>query len=124
MNLSEDRGTPGQRMGGTLAPDGSFVMLLGLGLGANGNCAAIGVGTVEGAFAEDNSTIDDGVIIYEWAGGCQVGDVSIGASLRLETDYDASRAGDYDISSVTPEEPIDDEGAEVDPDEPENEHAI
>ena len=124
VNLSEDRGTPGQRMGGTLAPDGSFVMLSGLAVGAEGSCAAIGVGTVEGQFAEDNSTIDDGVIVFEWGAGCQVGEVTIASSLRLETDYDAVRTGDFDISSVTPEEPIDDEGVEVDPTDPEDEHAL
>lgn len=124
VNLSEDRGTPGQRMGGTLAPDGGFVMLSGLAVGAEGACAAIGVGTVEGKFAEDNSTIDEGVVVYEWGAGCQIGDVTITSGLRLETDYAARRAGDFDISSVMPEEPIDDEGAEVDPELPEDDHAI
>ncbi len=123
VNLSEERGEPGQRMGGILDPDGHFTMLSGLAVGGEGACAAIGVGTVQGAFAEDNSTIDEGVIAFEWGAGCAIGEVIITSSLRLETDYDAVRSGDYDISSVTPEEPIDDEGAEVDPEEPDEDYA-
>ena len=124
VNLSEDRGTPGQRMGGFLDPDGHFTMLSGLAVGGEGACAAIGVGTVEGAFAEDNSTIDEGVIAYEWGAGCAIGEVIITGSLRLETDYAATRTGDYDVSSVTPEEPIDADGAEVDPEEPDEDYAV
>ncbi len=123
VNLSEDRGEAGQRMGGTLDPDGHFTMLSGLAVGGEGACAALGIGTVEGAFAEDNSTIDAGVVAFEWGAGCAIGEVIITGSLRLETDYEASRSGDYDISSVTPEEPIDAEGAEVDPDEPDEDYA-
>ncbi|MCP4805221.1 MAG: hypothetical protein GY913_02990 [Proteobacteria bacterium] len=123
VNLSEDRGTPGQRMGGELSDDGGFVMLAGLAVGGEGACAALGVGTVEGLFAEDNSTVDEGVIAYEWAAGCVIGEATISGTLRLETDYTAVRSGDYDISSVTPEEPIDSEGSEVDPDEPDEDYA-
>lgn len=123
VNLSEDRGTPGQRMGGELSADGGFVMLSGLAVGGEGSCAAIGVGTVEGIFAADNSTIDEGVIAYEWGAGCVIGEATIGGTLRLETDYEAVRSGDFDISSVTPEEPIDSEGAEVDPTEPDEDYA-
>ena len=124
VNLDEERGTPGQRMGGTLYEDGSFAMLAGVAVGAQGSCAALGVATVEGAFDSEAAAIDDGTIVYAWAGGCQVGEVTIGLELRIETDYTATRVGDYDISSVTPEEPIDDEGDEVDPELPEEEHAV
>ncbi len=124
VNLDEERGNPGQRMGGTLFEDGTLEMLAGLAVGAQGSCAAIGVATVEGAFDEEATEIQDGMVVYTWAGGCQVGEVTIGVELRLETDFTATRVGDYDISSVTPEEPIDDEGVEVDPEDPEEEHAV
>lgn len=123
VNLDPELGTPGQRMGGTLYGDGSFVMLSGLGLATNENCAVLGVGTVEGTFDATNS-IQDGVIAYEWGAGCGVGEVVITGSLRLETDYTATRVGDYDVSSVTPEEPIDEEGAQVDPEQPEDDHSV
>ena len=42
----------------------------------------------------------------------------MGLSLRLESDFTARRTGDYDVSSVTPEAPIDEEGEPVDPEEP------
>jgi len=124
VNLDDERGTPGQRMGGTMAEDGSFEMLAGLAVGAQGSCAALAVATVEGAFDSEAANIDDGMLVYEWAGGCQVGEVTIGTSLRLETDFSATRVGDYDVSSVTPEEPIDEEGAEVDPELPDEEAAV
>ncbi len=124
VNLDLDSENPGQRMGGVLNDDGSFDMLSGLGLAANGNCAAIGVGTVTGWFSEDNQAIEDGVITYAWAGGCSVDGVEIGVSFRLETDYSATRVGDYDVSSVTPEEPIDEEGEEVDPERPDEGYAM
>jgi len=121
VNLDQERGTPGQRMGGVLREDGGFEMLSGLALGANGPCAAIGVGTVTGAFVDENTAIEDGVITYTWLGACDLGTVTVGTELRLETDYTAARAGDYDVSSVTPEEPIDEEGEQVDPGQPEGE---
>lgn len=124
VNLDMERGIPGQRMGGILDPDGSFGMLSGLSLGANEACAVLGVGTVTGAFNADASAIEGAVIAFEWAAGCVVGDVAIGSTLRLETDCAATRTGEYDVSSVTPEPPIDEEGAEVDPEEPEEEYEV
>lgn len=124
VNLDTEHGTPGQRMGGTLDNDRSFTMLSGLGLSGNGNCAAIGVGTVVGQFTEDASEILDGMLVYEWAGGCSIDGVDIGVALRLETDVTAVRTGDYDVSSVTPEEPIDEDGQTVDPDEPQDGHSL
>ncbi len=118
-----DHGTPGQRMGGTLEDDGSFAMLSGLGLTGNGNCAAIGVGTVTGSFNDDATEIVDGVVTYAWAGGCSVDGVEIGVSLRLESDFTAQRTGDYDISSVDADEPIDEEGGTVDPEDPDEGYA-
>ena len=122
VNLDLDSPNPGQRMGGFLAADGSFEMLAGLAVGAQGSCAALGVATVAGSFDEVDD-VTDGVIAYEWAGGCAIGEVVIGTSLRIETDYVATRTGDLDLSSVTPEEPIDEEGAEVDPDSPDESYA-
>ena len=122
VNLDLESPNPGQRMGGFLTADGSFEMLAGLAVGAQGSCAALGVATVEGAFDEANE-IQDGVIAYEWAGGCAIGEVVIGTSLRIETDYVATRTGDLDLSSVTPEEPIDEEGIEVDPESPDESYA-
>lgn len=120
VNLDQERGEPGQRMGGSMLADGSFTMLSGLGLGNNGICQVLGVGTVEGQFSEDNAAIEDGVVSFTWAGQCQLGDnLTVHSELRLETDFTASRTGDYDVSSVTPEAPIDEEGEEVDPEEPE-----
>ncbi len=121
VNLDRERGNPGQRMGGVLAEDGSFEMLAGLALGANGPCAAIGVGTVTGAFVDENTAIESGVLTYTWLGACDLGTVTVGTSLRVETDYSAARSGDYDVSSVTPEAPIDEQGEQVDPGQPEGE---
>jgi hypothetical protein len=123
VNLDGERGTLGQRMGGTLQEDGTFSMLSGLALGGKDNCAALGVGTVEGKFNAANTAIGDGVIALEWAAGCQVGEVTIGTTLRLETDFTAARTGDLDLSSVTPDEPIDEDGDVVDPDAPDDEYA-
>lgn len=124
VNLDPAHGTPGQRMGGVLEDDGSFAMLSGLAVDGNGNCAALGVGTVTGRFTADGGAIEGGVIAYEWAGGCQVGEVDIGVSLRLESDFTAVRTGDYDVSAVTPEEPIDEEGGTVDPEEPDEGYGV
>lgn len=123
VNLDPERGLPGQRMGGTMADDRSFAMLSGLGIGGNELCAAIGVGTVAGAFNDDATAIVDGVITYAWAGGCTIGE-GVGLSLRLETDFTATRTGDYDVGSVTPEEPIDEEGEPVDPEDPDEGHQV
>jgi hypothetical protein len=122
VNLDQEHGEPGQRLGGLLDDDGTFEMLSGIGVGISGNCAAIGVGTVTGKFGSRNTEIYDGVITYEYAGGCQIGDATIGGTLRLETDYSASRVGPYDISSVDAEEPIDEDGGEVDPEDPEHQY--
>lgn len=123
VNLDEEHGTPGQRLGGLLDDDGSFSMLSGLALDGNGNCAVLGVGLVEGVFNADATAIEDGVITYAWAAGCKVGDATISGSLRVETDFTAERTGDYDVSGVTPEEPIDEEGDPVDPEDPDESYA-
>lgn len=115
VNLDPDRGEPGQRMGGRMTNAGTFAMLSGLDLAGNGHCAAIGVGVVQGTFSATNDRVDDGVISYEWTGGCEIGPLLIGANLRLETDYTAVRIGDLDLSSVEPEPPIDEEGEIVEP---------
>ncbi len=119
VNLDLERGEPGQRMGGTLDSSGAFQMLSGLGVAGNNGCAALAVGTVDGGFSADATQIPDGVIAYEWAGGCHIGDATISTTFRLESDFTAARTGDYDVSSVTPEEPIDAEGQVVDPEQPE-----
>jgi hypothetical protein len=93
-------------------------MLAGLGVGGNGNCSALGVGTVVGAFAEDNQAVESGIVRYEWAGGCHVGEVDVGVAIKLESDFTAARAGDYDVSTVEAAEPIDEEGTVVDPEQP------
>jgi hypothetical protein len=123
VNLDVEDENAGVRIGGLLEADGTYAMLSGLALGANEACAAIGVGTVTGAFSADATTMEDGVIAYGWAGGCVIDGVEIGVSIRLETDFTATRTGDYDVSTVTPEEPIDDEGEVIDPEEPEEEYA-
>jgi len=123
VNLDVEDENAGVRIGGLLEADGTYAMLSGLALGANEACAAIGVGTVTGAFSADATTMEDGVIAYGWAGGCVIEGVEIGVAIRLETDFTAARTGDYDVSTVTPEEPIDDEGEVVDPEEPEEEYA-
>ena len=125
VNLDLERGTPGQRMGGTLDQSGSgaFSMLSGLGVaGANG-CAEAAVGTVTGSFSADGSgapdaAINDGIIAYQWGGGCQIGDATISTTFRLESDFTAARTGAYDVSSVTPAAPIDAAGDPVDPAQP------
>ena len=124
VNLDLERGTPGQRMGGLLDETGAFTMLSGLAVGGDGGCAALGVGTVEGQFSEDNTEIIDAVIRYAWAGGCSIDGVDIGVSFRLESDAVATRTGDYDVSSVTPEDPIDEEGEPVDPGDPGEGYAV
>ena len=73
---------------------------------------------VVGAFSADAAEIPDGIIAYEWSGGCQIGEATIATTFRLESDFTAARTGDYDVSSVTPEEPIDAEGEVVDPETP------
>ncbi len=123
VNLDVEDENAGVRIGGVLEPDGRFSMLSGLALGANSNCLAIGIGTVTGYFADDATTMEDGIIHYDWAGGCVIGEVEIGVAIRLETDFTATRTGDYDVSTVTPEEPIDDEGEVVDPEDPNEEYA-
>ena len=122
VNLDLESPNPGQRMGGFLNAGGAFEMLAGLAVGAQGSCAALGVATVEGSF-DDARDVKDGIIAYEWGGGCAIGEVVIGTSLRIETDFMATRTGELDLSSVTPEEPIDEEGAEVDPDSPDDSYA-
>ncbi len=124
VNLDQELGTPGQRLGGLLEDDGTFSMLSGLAVGVNADCAAVGVGTVDGRFSLDAQEIEDGVITYAWAAGCSVGGVAIGASLRLETDFTAVRTGDYDVSSVEAEEPIDESGEPVDPLQPEEGYGV
>lgn len=113
VNLDQERGQPGQRMGGALNNDGTFTMLAGVAVDGNKYCAALGVAAVEGRFGLLNTTIADGVIAYEFNGGCQFGKVEVGVKVRLETDYTATRVGDLDLSTVTPEPPIDEEGEEV-----------
>ncbi|MCB9796393.1 MAG: hypothetical protein H6741_27165 [Alphaproteobacteria bacterium] len=124
VNLDLERGEPGQRLGGLLEDDGTYAMLAGLAVGGDENCAALGVGAVTGAFTDDNQAMVDGILAYAWAGGCQVGDVQVGVSIRLETDFSATRTGDYDVSSVTPEEPIDEDGQVVDPDDPDSSYSV
>jgi len=122
VNLDLDSDNAGQRMGGILNPDGSFDMLAGLAVAGNGHCAVLGVATVEGIF-DANNDIQEGVIAYEWAAGCQVDEVVIGTTLRLETDFTTLRTGDLDLSSVAPEEPIDEDGIEIDPGRPDGAYA-
>lgn len=118
VNLDLERGEPGQRMGGTINSAGALEMVSGLGVAGDNGCAALAVGTVTGAFSADAIEIPDGIIAYEWSGGCQIGEATIATTLRLESDFTAARTGDYDVSSVTPEEPIDAEGEVVDPETP------
>jgi hypothetical protein len=106
VDLDPERGTVGERLGGTMADDGTFTMLSGLDVDGNGNCAAIGVGTVLGTFSSTNDAIDLGVVAYEWSGGCEIGGIGIGAKLRLETDYTALRTGPLDLSAVDAEPPV------------------
>jgi hypothetical protein len=113
VDLDQERGVPGQRLGGTMADDGSFTMLSGLDLSGNDACAQIGVGTVLGTFTATNDAIEGGVVAYEWSGGCEIAGVGIGAKLRLETDYTAVRTGDLDLSSVEADPPVTTSGAET-----------
>ena len=123
VNLDTEVGTPGQRMGGRLDDFGKLEMLAGLQLAGNENCAAIGVGSVHGTMSLDNKRVESGIVRYEWGGGCNIDGVEIGASFKLETDFVATRTGDLDLSSVTPEPPMDDDGDEVDPENPDEEYA-
>ena len=118
INLDGERGALGERMGGTQDDAGRFEMLAGLDLDGNEACASIGVGTVRGAFTPEND-ITDGVIAFEWAAGCQFGEVVLTGSVRLETDVEGMRTGPLDLSGLQPEPPIDEEGEEVDPEAPE-----
>lgn len=119
VNLDLERGEPGQRMGGLLEEDGSFEMLSGLAIAGDNGCAALAVGTVTGTFSADATRVEDAMLVYEWAAGCQIGEVTVGTTLRIESDCTAVRTGEYDVSSVTPEEPIDEEGDPIDPEAPE-----
>jgi hypothetical protein len=123
VNLDVEDENAGARLGGLLDENSAFTMLSGLALSGNEHCAAIGVGVVTGTFNADATAIESGIIAYGWAAGCDIDGTQIGASLRIETDYTAVRTGDYDVSSVTPEEPIDEEGEVVDPEEPEEGYA-
>lgn len=123
VNLDVEDENAGVRIGGILETDKTFAMLSGLQLGGNENCLALGVGTVTGRFSADATAIEDGIITYAWAGGCKIGEVDIGVEIRLETDFTTIRVSDYDVSSVTPEEPINDEGEVIDPEAPEEEYA-
>lgn len=100
VNLDEERGELGQRMGGLMQDDGSFDMLSGLVVNAGANCLAIGVGAVTGNFTAENDAVVEGVVAFQWNAGCQIAGVEIGGELRLETDYTATRTGDLDLSSV------------------------
>lgn len=123
VNLDVEDESAGARLGGLMDENSLFTMLSGLALSGNEHCLAVGIGTVTGNFNADATAIESGIITYGWAAGCAVDGVEIGASLGIETDYTATRTGDYDVSSVTPEEPIDEEGEVVDPEEPEEEYA-
>lgn len=116
INLDDERGQAGQRMGGLMTEEGDVEMLAGLALGADNNCAAIGVGAVFGKFDDANEVIDDGTIAYEWGAGCVIGSFILTGSLRLETDYSAFRYSDLDLSTVRPEPAIDENGDPI-PDE-------
>ena len=113
VNLDDTLGTPGTRLGGVMENDGSFAMLAGISPGANDNCASLLVGTVHGTFSADNSAITGGIVRYEWAAGCSIDGVEIGGKLTLESDFTATRVGDLDLSSVTAQEPIDEEGEPI-----------
>ncbi|MEZ4317440.1 MAG: hypothetical protein R3F61_08045 [Myxococcota bacterium] len=120
INLDPERPPVGTRMGGLLEDDGSFTMLAGLDLDGSESCASIGVGAVTGRFSPDNRALQEGVIAFGWAGGCQFGDVTIGTNVRLETDVTAAWTGPLDLSGITPEPPIDENGDEVDEKPPED----
>ena len=113
VNLDADRGNLGQRMGGLMSNTGLLEMLAGLDLGGNDNCVGIGVASVVGQMSADHSTIDDGIVRLEWAAGCTFDGVEIGGKLRLETDFVADRVSGLDLSSVTPEPPVDEDGTEL-----------
>lgn len=113
VDLDEERGDLGQRMGGQLRSDGTFAMLSGLSVGSHGNCAAIGVGSVHGQFDAANENVDDGMIAYEWTGGCTIAGVVIGVNLRIETDYTAVRVGDLDLAAIRADPPVDEDGSEI-----------
>jgi hypothetical protein len=115
VNLDQVIGTAGVRLGGVMEDDGSFSMLAGITPGANESCASLLVGTVHGSFNAANTEITDGIIRYEWAAGCSIDGVEIGGKLTLESDFTATRISDLDLSSVTPDEPIDEEGEPIDP---------
>ncbi len=117
--ISLDPATSGARVGGVLEDDGRFVMLAGLDADGNEACAAIGVGTVEGRFTTANDAIVDGMIVVEWGAGCQIGDVTLTGNLRLETTVAATRTGPLNLQGVDAEPPIDEEGEEIDPEQPE-----
>ncbi|MCB9677224.1 MAG: hypothetical protein H6737_19050 [Alphaproteobacteria bacterium] len=118
VNLDPARPPLGQRMGGLLEDDGSFGMLAGLDLDGSESCASIGIGVVEGKFDPANTAIQEGVIKFGWAGGCTFGGVTIGTNVRLETDVTAVRTGPLDLSGLTPEPPIDENGEEIDETKP------
>jgi hypothetical protein len=119
INLDPDRPPLGQRMGGLLEDNGTFGMLAGMDLDGAENCASIGIGVVEGRFDATNTALQDGVIAFGWAGGCQFGEVTVGTNVRLETDVTGVRTGPLDLAGLTQEPPIDENGDEVDdkPDE-------
>jgi len=110
INLDDERGELGQRMGGLMNESGEVEMLAGLALAADANCAAIGVGAVFGQFDDANEILDDGVIAYEWGAGCSIGGFVVLGSLRLETDYVAYRYSDLDLTGVDAEPAMDENG--------------
>lgn len=113
VNLDPDVGEGGERLGGRLLDDGTFDVLSGLGLDAAGNCRALAVGTVHGAFSAAGDAID-GVVRYEYGANCVIGGATLGGSLAVETDYAATRVGALDLSSVEPAPPVTEEGDPTD----------
>ncbi|MFT4977917.1 MAG: hypothetical protein ACI8S6_003824 [Myxococcota bacterium] len=104
-------------MGGLLDDDGNFLMLSGLALDTSEGCIALGVGVVTGQLTEGSTVVESGIVSYGWAAGCTIGGVDVGVELRLESDYTAARTGDYDVSSVEVQPPIDESGEEIEPQE-------
>lgn len=111
INLDGETGTPGQRLGGTVAGGGALNVLSGLALGANQACVAVGVGTITGRFDAAAEAVDEGVLAFEWGAGCQLGSLTVGGTLRVETDFTAVRVGDLDLSSVEDDLAVDEDGA-------------
>ncbi len=118
-------GNEGARLAGLMDGHGAFSLLLGLDLGANESCLAVGLSLADGRFERERDgedfiygDITDGVISVEYAAGCEIAEgVVLSGALRLETGFEGARTGDLDTGDVQTDPAIDENGEPLDDDQ-------